>query len=146
MQINPVQEESGPVPKRAHKKSRRGCLNCKARKVKCDETRPLCNNCAKHYSNIQACEWEATPPPRNRALPSRSSRSQVKKDPSPTSLSTAPKRTKPQPEVNRQMIGSDLLDPFATYPDSQIDGIDSLLRNCKFISGHYNEMHENPDQ
>ncbi|KAF7873876.1 hypothetical protein EAF04_002548 [Stromatinia cepivora] len=31
---------------RPHKKSRRGCGNCKLRKVKCDETRPMCKRCA----------------------------------------------------------------------------------------------------
>ncbi|KAI6782003.1 uncharacterized protein J7T54_003422 [Emericellopsis cladophorae] len=31
--------------KRPHKKSRAGCKNCKARKVKCDEARPICRSC-----------------------------------------------------------------------------------------------------
>lgn len=31
--------------KRPHKKSRTGCKNCKARKVKCDEARPQCRYC-----------------------------------------------------------------------------------------------------
>lgn len=32
----------------AHKKSRNGCVRCKARRVKCDETHPICNNCGRH--------------------------------------------------------------------------------------------------
>ncbi|KAF7916947.1 uncharacterized protein EAE98_010378 [Botrytis deweyae] len=32
---------------RPHKKSRRGCGNCKLRKVKCDEDRPKCKRCAE---------------------------------------------------------------------------------------------------
>ncbi|APA16343.1 hypothetical protein sscle_16g111130 [Sclerotinia sclerotiorum 1980 UF-70] len=32
---------------RPHKKSRRGCGNCKLRKVKCDETRPMCKRCTE---------------------------------------------------------------------------------------------------
>ncbi|KAM7207492.1 hypothetical protein V8F20_002178 [Naviculisporaceae sp. PSN 640] len=31
--------------RRRHKKSRRGCLECKRRHIKCDETRPHCINC-----------------------------------------------------------------------------------------------------
>ncbi|KAK3316265.1 hypothetical protein B0H66DRAFT_604565 [Apodospora peruviana] len=31
--------------RRRHKKSRRGCLECKRRHIKCDETRPQCINC-----------------------------------------------------------------------------------------------------
>ncbi|MCJ1307912.1 hypothetical protein MMC25_001560 [Agyrium rufum] len=31
--------------RKAHKKSRLGCRNCKLRRIKCDETRPSCNKC-----------------------------------------------------------------------------------------------------
>ncbi|KAF7547592.1 hypothetical protein G7Z17_g7634 [Cylindrodendrum hubeiense] len=31
--------------RRAHRKSRKGCLECKRRHIKCDESRPSCNNC-----------------------------------------------------------------------------------------------------
>lgn len=33
-------------PRRVHRKSRNGCLICKQRRVKCDERRPICGNCA----------------------------------------------------------------------------------------------------
>ncbi|KAL3455073.1 hypothetical protein BJX64DRAFT_91031 [Aspergillus heterothallicus] len=33
--------------RRPHKKSRTGCRNCKGRKVKCDENKPSCLNCAR---------------------------------------------------------------------------------------------------
>ncbi|THX55726.1 hypothetical protein D6D11_03752, partial [Aureobasidium pullulans] len=33
------------TPRRVHRKSRKGCANCKARKVKCDESKPQCRNC-----------------------------------------------------------------------------------------------------
>ena len=32
----------------SHRKSRRGCRNCKLRKVKCDERRPTCDKCDKY--------------------------------------------------------------------------------------------------
>uniref|UniRef100_A0A093VUG4 Sterol uptake control protein 2 n=1 Tax=Talaromyces marneffei PM1 TaxID=1077442 RepID=A0A093VUG4_TALMA len=35
--------------RRSHNKSRRGCLECKRRRVKCDETRPQCSNCARRH-------------------------------------------------------------------------------------------------
>ncbi|KAL4749325.1 hypothetical protein BDW72DRAFT_214131 [Aspergillus terricola var. indicus] len=31
--------------RRAHQKSRNGCQQCKRRKVKCDESKPMCNKC-----------------------------------------------------------------------------------------------------
>ncbi|KAH7015901.1 fungal Zn binuclear cluster domain-containing protein [Ilyonectria destructans] len=32
---------------RPHSKSRKGCLNCKVRRVKCDELKPMCSACAR---------------------------------------------------------------------------------------------------
>ena len=42
------------APRLNHKKSRKGCQRCKARKVKCDEVRPICGACTKHEL---LCEW-----------------------------------------------------------------------------------------
>ncbi|KAJ2897622.1 Sterol regulatory element-binding protein ECM22-like protein 2 [Zalerion maritima] len=47
---SPISSQSPPVEKpyhtkRPHKKSRTGCRNCKARKVKCDEGQPSCHSC-----------------------------------------------------------------------------------------------------
>ncbi|CAI7592173.1 uncharacterized protein N7487_005477 [Penicillium crustosum] len=39
---------SFPPGRRSHRKSRSGCLQCKKRKVKCDESQPSCRNCEKH--------------------------------------------------------------------------------------------------
>jgi hypothetical protein len=36
-----------PIPKKGHTKSRRGCLSCKRRKVKCQEDLPECSNCKR---------------------------------------------------------------------------------------------------
>ncbi|KAF7504529.1 hypothetical protein GJ744_002149 [Endocarpon pusillum] len=33
------------MPRKPHKKSRRGCKDCKRRHIKCDENRPVCVNC-----------------------------------------------------------------------------------------------------
>ncbi|KAK6066836.1 hypothetical protein SCUP234_11892 [Seiridium cupressi] len=35
-------------PRLYHKKSRTGCIRCKQRRVKCDETRPSCSGCSRH--------------------------------------------------------------------------------------------------
>ncbi|KAL4949054.1 hypothetical protein BDW69DRAFT_82727 [Aspergillus filifer] len=39
---------SFPRGPRSHRKSKSGCLQCKKRKVKCDESRPGCHKCAVH--------------------------------------------------------------------------------------------------
>lgn len=36
-----------PIPRKGHTKSRRGCFSCKKRKIKCQETKPQCENCQK---------------------------------------------------------------------------------------------------
>lgn len=41
--------------KRSHSKSRTGCKQCKARRIKCDETPPYCLNCSK--KNL-TCEYQ----------------------------------------------------------------------------------------
>ncbi|KAK4565230.1 hypothetical protein LTR86_003847 [Recurvomyces mirabilis] len=54
-QHNPSRQ---PIPRRAHTKSKTGCKTCKLRKVKCDETRPLCNNCTRHFTNLRTCDFD----------------------------------------------------------------------------------------
>ncbi|KAJ9611471.1 hypothetical protein H2200_004655 [Cladophialophora chaetospira] len=41
----PTKEESTVRKRKAHKKSRLGCRNCKLRRVKCSEARPYCTQC-----------------------------------------------------------------------------------------------------
>ncbi|KAL6707216.1 hypothetical protein ACN47E_004763 [Coniothyrium glycines] len=45
-----------PIPRKGHTKSRRGCFNCKRRRIKCNEKHPDCNHCIK--AGLQ-CEYPA---------------------------------------------------------------------------------------
>jgi len=45
-----------PIPRKGHTKSRRGCFNCKRRRIKCNERHPHCNHCIK--AGLQ-CEYPA---------------------------------------------------------------------------------------
>ncbi|KAF2126541.1 hypothetical protein P153DRAFT_263401, partial [Dothidotthia symphoricarpi CBS 119687] len=49
-----VRRSAGFVSKRAHRKSRGGCLTCKRKKVKCDEDQPACGYCSLRRLN---CEY-----------------------------------------------------------------------------------------
>jgi hypothetical protein len=58
-----------PIPRKGHTKSRRGCYNCKRRRIKCNERHPDCNHCIKaglqceYPSNIiQATQHSHTSP------------------------------------------------------------------------------------
>ncbi|KAL5357694.1 hypothetical protein BJX96DRAFT_172766 [Aspergillus floccosus] len=70
------------MPRRKHKKSRNGCLECKRRHVKCDEKRPQCTPCTV---SERSCEY-AGPFRRVNPGPSPASSS----TPSSTATATAP--------------------------------------------------------
>ncbi|KAK3946164.1 C6 zinc finger protein [Diplogelasinospora grovesii] len=46
------------LERRGHTKSRRGCFNCKRRRIKCQETRPACGHCVK--TGLK-CEYPTVP-------------------------------------------------------------------------------------
>ncbi|KAI1175735.1 C6 zinc finger protein [Nemania sp. FL0916] len=46
------------LERRGHTKSRRGCYNCKRRRIKCQETRPACGHCVK--TGLK-CEYPLVP-------------------------------------------------------------------------------------
>ena len=46
------------LERRGHTKSRRGCFNCKRRRIKCQEARPACGHCIK--TGLK-CEYPAAP-------------------------------------------------------------------------------------
>ncbi|KAI3152096.1 transcriptional regulator family: Fungal Specific TF [Penicillium roqueforti] len=58
-------EPSEPVyhSRRSHRKSRAGCVNCKQRRVKCDEAKPRCLRCQKHGSECDYSGQPARPQP-----------------------------------------------------------------------------------
>ncbi|KAF1851806.1 uncharacterized protein K460DRAFT_401815 [Cucurbitaria berberidis CBS 394.84] len=43
----PKASQTNGVAKRKQSKSRNGCITCKAKRLKCDETKPTCQQCAK---------------------------------------------------------------------------------------------------
>ncbi|VUC35332.1 unnamed protein product [Clonostachys rosea] len=46
------------APRRPHSKSRYGCLQCRKRRVKCDEAKPLCTRCSKRR---ETCSFTTEP-------------------------------------------------------------------------------------
>jgi hypothetical protein len=53
-----VRVRNKPIPRKGHTKSRKGCFSCKKRKIKCQETRPICGNCIKAEIT---CEYPRAP-------------------------------------------------------------------------------------
>ncbi|KAI7461440.1 hypothetical protein KC351_g16802 [Hortaea werneckii] len=55
--VEPVEEERGSATKLAaagKKRTRTGCLNCRKKRRKCDETKPRCQGC---QNRRETCEW-----------------------------------------------------------------------------------------
>lgn len=50
----PKKREGDATPEGKPKRTRTGCLTCRERHLKCDETKPTCNNCSKSQRD---CNW-----------------------------------------------------------------------------------------
>ncbi|KAL5334113.1 hypothetical protein BJX70DRAFT_30744 [Aspergillus crustosus] len=77
--------------RRTHKKSRHGCKPCKQRRVKCDETRPVCNNCSQReepceYVTESSYIWAADEPPLRRTRRRKEPREDVESPGAPFRL------------------------------------------------------------
>ncbi|KAF2625349.1 hypothetical protein BU25DRAFT_412779 [Macroventuria anomochaeta] len=66
---NRTSQPRKPIPRKGHTKSRRGCFNCKRRRIKCNEKHPECNHCVKaglqcnYPANIIQLTQRSTSPP-----------------------------------------------------------------------------------
>jgi hypothetical protein len=67
LQPPPPPQPRKPIPRKGHTKSRRGCYNCKRRRIKCNERHPDCNHCIK--AGLQ-CEYPANIIQTTQLLPS----------------------------------------------------------------------------
>ncbi|KAL7802424.1 hypothetical protein V8C44DRAFT_344972 [Trichoderma aethiopicum] len=92
---NQLQLPESPPPKpyhakRPHKKSRSGCQSCKARKVKCDEARPICRTCRLRKAD---CVYTTPPKPQKSADTTPSSSDSLDDGPLTHGKSAAPSPT-----------------------------------------------------
>ncbi|KAJ0426876.1 hypothetical protein BJY00DRAFT_306869 [Aspergillus carlsbadensis] len=74
--------------RRSHRKSKAGCLQCKARKVKCDEEKPACRKC-----NVHGVTCSFTPRPNTSSQPAQ--RPPTSSTSSPVGSSSPPESTPP---------------------------------------------------
>ncbi|TKA74133.1 hypothetical protein B0A55_06832 [Friedmanniomyces simplex] len=144
-----------PIPRRSHKKSKTGCRTCKVRKIKCDERRPLCRNCERHYTNLATCDFDDQDPTYSSASSSSTTSAQTRPAESSGQArargaqSASPQRqqqrltrlaVRPASPVGRQAeplpptqipatIASGRLDPFDARPASQepAPSVDALM-------------------
>lgn len=81
----------------------------------------MCNNCARHFGDsIDHCEWEDDPPATSSSGATLPSLPEIPKN---RGRLTSPPRL--------EDLGYQLLDPFETYPSSEVQDVDRLLRFCE---------------
>ncbi|KAJ4397397.1 hypothetical protein N0V93_001624 [Gnomoniopsis smithogilvyi] len=105
-----------PERRRAqHRKSRRGCLQCKQRHTKCDETRPECANCKVVGRQCEYAQAQGNPPRPSRRRNS-SQRDEDSQSPS-HALASGLDIDRPSP-VSNSRVGRGHLSATATSPAS----------------------------
>ncbi|KAK4444341.1 hypothetical protein QBC34DRAFT_442586 [Podospora aff. communis PSN243] len=112
------------LKRKSHTKSRKGCTNCKTRRIKCDEKGPPCANCVARSWSTEPCTYEAPaprlPPGTKRKNPPSSSSSsnssvcqlQLPSPPSSHHLTISPRAfsSTPTPNSNPNAIDTRLLE------------------------------------
>ncbi|KAF4624750.1 hypothetical protein G7Y89_g13423 [Cudoniella acicularis] len=82
----------------------------------CDEEKPVCGNCLRHFLDVRNCEYE---PVRSKDQSSGSSEE--------VRINECPSYLKLENLIPRGLDG-EKLDPFITYPQSNVSGIDVLMK------------------
>ncbi|KAI1009406.1 hypothetical protein LB504_002956 [Fusarium proliferatum] len=94
-----------------HKKSRKGCLECKRRHIRCDEGKPICINC---ITAERSCEYRKRKSPdlNDATLPSSESNATLMQD-ADNSSATSSLRIKKAPTTDVNMSHLELLVHFS---------------------------------
>ncbi|GAB1315815.1 Sterol uptake control protein 2 [Madurella fahalii] len=114
--------------RRSHKKSRRGCLECKRRHIKCDETRPQCINCTTGERDCQySIPWnEPRKPPSDYSTGSQISSPGSTSNPTPAAFPEVHHPPVDEPHLAVDMVHMELLYHYV----SDDGGIYPLLDDC----------------
>ncbi|TID29938.1 hypothetical protein CANINC_001449 [Pichia inconspicua] len=105
-----------------HKKSRKGCTTCKKRRVKCDESRPICGNCERMGIECVYQVADSRNSEQNSASESASERhissndQQIKHDVTQSILPETPKEI---PPITPLLMNASSLSNFPMSPISQ---------------------------
>ncbi|TFK16655.1 hypothetical protein FA15DRAFT_741029 [Coprinopsis marcescibilis] len=93
------------------------CRQCRARKIRCDSTRPVCNNCVRRNNQ---CEYDSVPKRRGPDKRPGTRQRSCKKRPADGSIPPPAKKKKtsdrqevqlPQPRIKTEVVGDSLQSP-----------------------------------
>ncbi|KAF2714821.1 hypothetical protein K504DRAFT_395531 [Pleomassaria siparia CBS 279.74] len=105
--------------RRSHPKSRLGCANCKRRRIKCDESKPKCNNCIKHSV---ICSFSSSSQPSSQStahLPGSSSTIRWEGC-TPSEVPTISQNTFPWGPMTAELMHNYVTTTCATFSDNPI--------------------------
>jgi hypothetical protein len=125
-----TQQRSEPIQRKRPKytRSKTGCLTCRVKKIKCDETKPTCMRCTHGQRD---CTWPENVPARKKSLskkeddrPSTADSSSVSDESTPPTRSHSPPRRTIDlslpPLASRSVATTDYL-PRPSYADSDLN-------------------------
>ncbi|KAI0201288.1 hypothetical protein F4808DRAFT_133261 [Astrocystis sublimbata] len=115
-------------PRLYHKKSRMGCLRCKQRRVKCDELRPSCSSCSRHFV-------ECVYPTQSPALASGKSTLIIQPGRTPLAHTISSTRTTPEATAHRSEYA-----PSSTPSNFQVGEAASV------VSPHNSRFYPSPSE
>ena len=99
----------------------------------CDERRPLCRNCERHFSNIEKCDFDI-PSPTTSAVrigePSSSENPLI----GTGNLNVTVSRSQSAENLQLSLptaVAAGMLDPFEAHPPTQAPGVDRLMNHCR---------------
>ncbi len=128
-----------PIPRKGHTKSRRGCFNCKRRKVKCQETLPACAHCTRIGL---VCQYPDSVPASSLPVSSLSLAATEWPSPSLGSMSSPSAALQSTPTL---FTGNDMLFfhhfLVTAYPPLPIRG-DDIWKNVAALSHHVGSLAE----
>ncbi|EPE27424.1 Zn2/Cys6 DNA-binding protein [Glarea lozoyensis ATCC 20868] len=115
--------------RRSHRKSRTGCTICKERRMKCDEVRPVCSNCSRKFTDPEPCDYRSTLQRDVTVLRPIVPRISVN-DNDDAGVSIVASRESALTNVPiSPIIDAGSLDPFQTYPNGRVSGLDDLMKH-----------------
>ncbi|PQE30907.1 C6 zinc finger domain-containing protein [Rutstroemia sp. NJR-2017a WRK4] len=115
--------DTSQLTRRSHKKAKTGCTKCKERKLKCDEAKPICLNCTRHFLVPQPCNYPQDMPSRKRKSPSSDSSRVSSRTPEYDAVTKMYIRVSLPGALSAEMI-----DPFETYPETNVKEVDIFIK------------------
>jgi len=101
----PARTEASQQRKRPkYTRSKTGCLTCRVKKIKCDETKPNCMRCTHSQRD---CTWPEGVPARKKAAPRKDSTTSLDARPSTASSSASSTPSTRNPTPPRRMSAAD---------------------------------------